>query len=509
MDLLPFQTDPIAFFDALTIPSAHGPQRFADCMADFQRERFASIAPALVAVATGQKPPIGRHWWEATKGGSKDSDLACCLLWLLAFSKRPLTCQVGAADLDQADELKKAAKDILRLTPWLADRVEIQSWKILCKATDSYCEIIASDVHGSHGARPDVLILNELSHITKLEFAENLMDNAAKVPHGLAVIATNSGFTGTWQERWREIAETSDRWVMNCFSRPAPWLDDADVEEAERRNSNARFQRLFWGVWASSSGDALDKADVDACTDSTLGPMGRRQRGHFYIGGLDLGIKHDHSALVVIAGRQDTQELRLAYAESWAPDAKTGRVDLIKVESTVLAMHRRYDFDFVGFDIHQAELMSQRLQRQRVPMLEMKFQGENLNKMASTLLDVFRSRRIRLYDHKKLISDLGRLTITEKSYGYKLEAVSDTRGHADLAIALAIALPIAVEKSGQRKIIIRVGLDDDPVEDYTSPFAAACLRFERHQQEYADEQEMLREPDNENERFYAACREQI
>ena len=56
MDLLEFQTDPLKFFEALTIPSAHGPQRFADCMADFQRERFSQIAPALVSIATGEKP---------------------------------------------------------------------------------------------------------------------------------------------------------------------------------------------------------------------------------------------------------------------------------------------------------------------------------------------------------------------------------------------------------------------------------------------------------------------
>jgi len=81
--------------------------------------------------------------------------------------------------MDQADELRKAAKDILRLNPWLATRIEIQSWKIICNATASECEIIAADVAGSHGARPDVLILNELSHVTKQEFAENLLDNAA------------------------------------------------------------------------------------------------------------------------------------------------------------------------------------------------------------------------------------------------------------------------------------------------------------------------------------------
>src|SRR5438309_1507312 len=110
VDIRRYASDPAAFAEALAIQSARGKSRFGDVMADFQRERFAAIAPALIAVARGEQPPIGRYWWEASKGCSKDSDLAVCLLWLLAFSSRPITAQIGAADQDQADELRKAAK---------------------------------------------------------------------------------------------------------------------------------------------------------------------------------------------------------------------------------------------------------------------------------------------------------------------------------------------------------------------------------------------------------------
>ncbi|HEY4259361.1 MAG TPA: hypothetical protein VGM98_04350 [Schlesneria sp.] len=454
IDIKSFASDPAMFQAELIIPSGHGPKRFGDCMAEFQRERFAEITPALLAIARGEKPPIGRYWWEATKGASKDSDLAVCLLWLLAFTKRPLTCQVGAADADQADEMRKAAKDILRLNPWLAARVEAQAWKIVCKATHSECEIIAADVSGSHGARPDVLILNELSHVTKQEFAENLLDNAAKVPQGLAIVATNSGYTGTWQERWRKIASTSDRWRMNCYSRPSPWLNDDDIAEAKRRNSKSRFLRLWWGIWASTNGDALDQADIEAAVIPSLKPLQACQPGWIYIGGLDLGVKQDHSALVVLGANRQTLQIRLAHALNWAPDEQTGKVDLMAVERAVLDAQRRFKLARCGYDPHQAALMAQRLELQQVPMHEMTFTGANLNLMASTVLDVFRSRRIELYDIPRLIEDLGRLTIEEKSYGYRLSAIRDENGHADLAVALSIALPLAVEEGGQVPIYV-------------------------------------------------------
>lgn len=438
-------SDPAAFQAEIVIPSGHGPQRFGDCMADFQRERFASINPSLVAVAKGEMPPIGRHWWEATKGASKDSDLAVCILWLLAFTRRPLNCQIGAADQDQADELRKAAKDILRLNPWLAQRVSVQTWRLTCEATDSTAEIIAADVAGSHGARPDVLILNELSHVTKQEFAENLLDNAAKVPRGLVCIATNSGFTGTWQAKWREIATSSAQWNFHALSKPSPWLKPSDIEEARRRNPPARFMRLWYGVWASGAGDAIDADDIAAAVNPDLRPLTRGDGNLVFSAGLDLGLKNDHAALVVLASDGPTQRIRLASCQSWRPSQFTGQVDLSAVEAAVLSAHQRFDLKSVAFDPWQAALMSQRLTKAGVTMKEMVFQASNLNLMASTLLDCFRSRRIDLYPDSQLLTDLGRLSIVEKSYGCRLASTRDADGHADTATALAIVLPTAVE----------------------------------------------------------------
>jgi phage terminase large subunit-like protein len=438
-------SDPAAFQAALVIPSAHGPRRFADCMADFQRERFASINPSLIAVANGKMPECGRHWWEATKGASKDSDLAVCLLWLLAFTKRPLVCQVGAADQDQAGELKKAAKDILRLNLWLSQRVAVQSWRIVCEATESACEIIAADISGSHGARPDVLILNELSHVTKQEFAENLIDNSAKVPQGLVVIATNAGFTGTWQSKWREIARSSKNWNVHIRAEPSPWLNAADMEEAKLRNPPARFMRLWYGVWASGAGDALDPSDIAAATKPDLAPLKGRSGALSFVAGLDLGISQDHSALIVLGCDGATQRIRLADLQSWRPQALTGRVDLEAVEAAVADAHHRFGLECVCYDPYQAALMAQRLTKQGVNMREMTFVGRNLHAMANTMLETFRSRRIDLYHHPRLLSDLSRLTIVEKSYGFRLEATRDADGHADTATALAIALPTAIE----------------------------------------------------------------
>src|SRR5215469_18756684 len=126
-----FASDPAAFRDALILPSAHGAQRLGAILADFQRRDFAALDRAFLALRNGQRPTPNRFWLERTKGASKDTDLAVMLLWLLAFVQRPLVCQVGAADRDQADELRKACKGMLRINPWLSEAIEVQAGAIL------------------------------------------------------------------------------------------------------------------------------------------------------------------------------------------------------------------------------------------------------------------------------------------------------------------------------------------------------------------------------------------
>lgn len=242
--------DPAEFRNGLMLPGATGLVRYGDAVEEFQRHRYQDLDPDLMAVALGEKPPTGgRHWWEATKGASKDTDLALCLLWLLAYSERFLDCQVAAADREQAAELRKAAQGVLHQNEWLRDRVDLSQNTLLNRRTGSRAHIIPADPSGAHGARPDVLIINELHAHKNAEFARNLMDNARKVPNGIVVIATNAGHVGTWQWDLREQARRSTRWAFHRLDRPAPWIPDRDIRESEETNPPGRHKRLWYGVW--------------------------------------------------------------------------------------------------------------------------------------------------------------------------------------------------------------------------------------------------------------------
>lgn len=437
-----YKADPMAFIEDLTVPIPTEP-RFGDVMAPFQRMRMKKLVPDLHALVAKKKPPIGRHWWEATKGASKDTDLAAAVMWLLAFARRPIFGQAGAADAGQASEIRKAANEWISVNPWLDARIQVQKYAILSPDTGSRLEIETADANTAHGSRPDFLLVNELHAIKSEDVADTWVDNADKIPWGVRVIATNAGFKNRWQWKWRGIALDGSRigtWYFAKYDKPAPWISMVQLAESKRRNTTSRYRRLWEGVWVDGSGDALDPSDVEACVRLKAGIEPDPKL--LFLGGLDLGVRHDHSALLGV-GVEPGESVKLALCESWAPGTD-GKVNLVAVRAAVLEAHKRYGFCWLGYDPSQCELMAQDLVNEDVPMVPVEFRGKMLDLMAREILQAFRNRKIELYDDPQLVDDLFRLTIEERSYGYKLSAISDDSGHADRAIALAITLPLAL-----------------------------------------------------------------
>lgn len=481
---------PAAFRARLLIPAPAGPRPLGRIAADFQNRDFAAMDRAFIAVAKGQKPDPPRLWIERTKGASKDTDLAAMVLWLVAFSDRTIFGQVGAADRDQADELRKAAAGMLRLNPWIGEflKVDVLSSAIVNERTDSRIDIIPADAAGSHGARPDLLILNELTHISNREFAETLLDNASKMPNGLVCVVTNAGHVGTWQEVWRNEAIGNPRWHFSAYSEPAPWLDPAEMEETRRRNPG-RFLRLFKGLWVSFDSTAISKDDIEAAA-ALPGPLDSPERGWLYCGGLDLGLTRDASALVIIGkhvGYLEVTEtdpppldpvraalvdhgylearlpqitesltigsgrLKVARVELWRPGA--GRVSIDEIWNRIKELDSIFRLVSLGVDPWQAAYLIERLQAAGIFADEVTFTSDALKSMATATLEAFSERQIDLFSSghgEQLIDDLRALKAVEKSYGVRLESPRGPQGHGDAATALSIALHTMKRNSWQQ-----------------------------------------------------------
>lgn len=445
----------IGFVRGLTIASGRGPKVFETVMADFQRSVFEDLNKSIHQLRDGVQPDCQRWWFERTKKASKDADLAVILMWLLAFPTRPFYAQVGAGDRGQAAIVKERMTHLLHHNPWLNDHVELVSWEVRSKKLMvngqpmAKLDIMAADIAGAHGGTPDLLIVNELTHVSKWEFVQNLMDNADGVPQGMIIIATNAGMKGSKAEILRNNALNSAMWRVDIWDRPAPWHNRLAVEDAKNREiSKSRFNRLWWGKWASGKGDALDEDKLDACFNhpDCKSPHPSANSGWEYVVGLDLGVHSDHAAVAVLGVNYQHKKIRLAYMRSWDPKDSGGEIQLDAVEETCLLLEKAYRPRCLQYDPYQAVLMAQRLGKHMI-VQPMTFTAANLNRMADSLVQVVESGQLQLYDDPdgSLRQDFGKLNIVEKSYGYRLEAVRDETGHADKATALIIALPMAID----------------------------------------------------------------
>lgn len=418
------------------------------------------MAPSINALRDGDMPPCRRFWIERTKKASKDADLAVVILWLIAFGTRPFHIQIGAANQSQAGEIVRRIDAILVHNDWLNQYVQIIQNKVkstkLTAAGQALvvCDVVATDKSGGkHGATPDLLVLNEVTHVEhNWDFVQTMFDNADGVARGVVIVATNAGFFGTKPHIWRQHAvkkQSEDQtWQVHVWDRPAPWHSQATLDDVKARSSHGNYTRLWWGQWVSGKGDALDEDKLNAMF-TLPGPTLQPEPGWEYVIGVDLGVKHDHSGVVVVGINYSLQLCKTAIWGRWKPVPGTGKnggideVPLDAVQRTVLQWYRLFRAHTVFYDPSQAILMIQQLQRQGVICTEMPFIASKLKAMAEAFQTIVTAGKIQAYDDAagSLRAEFAKFNIVEKSYGCRLEAVSDETGHADVGTALIICMP--------------------------------------------------------------------
>lgn len=447
------------FTRVIKIKAAQGPVRFEWVMADFQRETFQQLAKSIQQLRDGgnQNPEWQRVWIERTKKASKDADLALIVLWLILYPKRPFLIQIAADHSDQTKIVKKRIADIIQHNRWMSDYIELTEWEVRSKQKKAdgktplaVCEFMPTNKEGAHGDTPDLMIINELTHIKDWEYVNVLKANADGVSNGMLMVVTNAGYQGTKALQWRQRADTSPDWITFILDRPAPWHNDKFLRDARLdEKTESRYNRLWRGEWVSGKGDAISESAIERIFRLT-GPSYQPEPGWWYLMGMDLGIKHDHSAVAVLGVNLQERAIKVPLWKCWKPNPLIGKVNLQEIREWVAVQSGVWRINSVVYDPAQAELMAQDLER-KVPMREMAFSGGNCNLMAETLIQVLENNRLVCYDDAEgtLRRDFGKLNIEERRYGFKLEATSDEFGHADVATAIIIALPAAVQYLNQ------------------------------------------------------------
>lgn len=501
MNFRELQQSPEKFRAALKIDTDDGCKPLTEVIDDFQRIDFEALDNGLRrAVGQSVESGFSRAWIERPRGHSKTSDLAIMVSWLLFASRKPLSGLAAAADRDQAGLLKDGISRLVFANPWLSDFIEVQKNSVVNPHTDSNLQIITSDAPSSYGALPDFIICDELTHWQKRDLWDSLLSSSAKRKHCLLVVITNAGFIDDWQWDTREAIRKTDNWYFSRLDGPvASWLTPEALAEQQALLPPAAFDRLWRNQWSSGGGDALDTEQIEYAFRGNLLPLSAAIPDFEFVGGLDLGVSRDASAVCVLGIRRthhDHGSLRLASTRIWRP-TKRKKVDLRDVERTLFELHQKFKFKQLNFDPWQAQHMASRLQaggmgklvtasdrRTKLPMVEVAPTGKNLQRMATSVIEAFNDRRIQLYEEPDLRRDIEKFRVVEKSYGFRIESPRDATGHGDLGTAFQLALLAAVERAAKRKITLTAFGASVTLSD----FEQDLKQFEREKERFDFEQ---------------------
>jgi hypothetical protein len=456
------RADPVEFRRVLYVRAARGLVRFGEVLADFQRRDFEILDQITVAIREDREPVPRKCWIERTKGASKSSDIAVALLWLLFAADRLLLIQVAAGDGEQAREVFRAIRAILKIrqNAWLKTWITLRADRIINAQTETTIEFLTADSLGSHGARVDLLCIDEVSHAKAWEFIETIMDNSAKMAAGGLICGTNAGLIGSPAHALREVARQSPDWAFSAYTNPAPWLSMAEVAERRRLTSPGRFRRLWAGQWTHEAETGLNPEWIaDAIRLAGPGPM--PQPGWAYFVGADLGLVRDNTSVVTLGidmndrgtsernERSDGQrpkQIHLVEHKTWKP--KPGQpVDGNAVRAYLRRLCQRFSPQSVNVDPTEARILIQDLRREGLQAIEeYTFSSpQNRRDMAASMLSAFRERSLLIYRDDELIDELHRLEFVDKLHHHEIRADRDARGHCDTAISLAIALVPAIK----------------------------------------------------------------
>lgn len=377
------------------------------------------------------------------RGGRKTTDLAGIVLAVLARQAPPMArCYVGATDEEQSQRLIDAAAKIIARTPGLAASFKVTGLTVTYVPSGASVTALPADA-SVYGLVPYLTVIDELTNWpdTKKHRAhwDTLTSATRKVPNARLVVLSNAGSPDHWSFKRREAARTSRHWLLREVPGPLPWLSEDDLE-ALRENASvpSEFARLHLNQWIEPEDRLATREDVLACVEKGRRGDLERQPGQRYTAGLDVGVKHDRTALVVVHSEQETGQ-RLVVVDAvrvWTP--RRGRpVDLQEVEETVAEVCGRYSAE-LRYDPSQALLLGQQLRARGLRAVEEPFTVGSNSLRASLLFRLLHERRLRLPDDELLSDELASVRLRESTGGrYRFD--HDAGRHDDRVTALALA----------------------------------------------------------------------
>ncbi len=377
---------------------------------------------------------------------------------------------IVANDQEQAiNRCFTACRRIVETSPLLSREATCLQDKIIFPATQSTISAITSDYSSIAGGHPTISVFSELWAYTS-ERSRRLFDELIPVPTrkiSCRLIETHAGFEGEGHllqdlyARGMQLPEVGtdlragDGMLMFWSHTPiCHWQDEKWLVQMRRDLPANQYLRMIENRATSSEGEFVPLSDWDRCVDTNLRFTVSNPLLPIFVG-IDIGFKHDSTAIVAVCWDKAAQQIRLVYHRVFQPSPEEP-LDFETVEQCILELAKRFQLRLCLFDPWQAQASAQRLVKSGIKIEEFPQSPPNLTMASQCLFDLIKGGALRLYPDAGMRLALSRCVAKETSRGWRIAKESSSH-KIDVIVALAMACHAAVQNQNTSGYSIYAG----------------------------------------------------
>lgn len=383
---------------------------------------------------------------------------------------------VAAASFEQANLVFAAAKTMLGEGP-LADFFEIYDTEIMRRDGPGRMYRVAAAVGTNDGGRPTFFVADEVHEWTGSKERVHLVlaNGLAKRKNSWELDISTSGYDTesllgqmyaygkrvqsgeindpTFLFEWLEADEDADlstdeglrKAILSC--NPAIEAGFLELDSVVRRYNEIpefEFRRYYLNQWTPASDAWLPPGAWMACK----GEVEIEPGDDVYVG-IDLGAKHDSSAVVEIGQFGNEFHIRAHVFALWADRSKPPpqahhviegeEIPIVAVENKVREIAARQNVIEVLFDPWRFQRSAELLSEEGLTVLAIPQNNERMSPASQALYDAVIERRLVHDGDPVLAGHIEAAVARDTARGWRLDKTK-SRKHSDASIALAIAL---------------------------------------------------------------------
>lgn len=429
-------------------------------LTDKQKEWFRSILADGVTAAVKSCP----------RGQGKSTELAALAIWATfdkSDSGEPQVPIVATRVQQAMRSVYDVAIKMIRAEPELENRCTIYTAignsRFEVAGTGGTCFPMSNDPDGLQGLDPSLAIVDEIG-FQPIETWDSLLLASGKRPRSLIVAIGTPGFdrdNALWHLRMRKMQggempgfvfvehaapENCDYrdekfWYMANPALKAGYQNIEALRTSLSITTEAHFRIFHLGQWVEGTESWLG-ADGRRLWETLISPYEFDPDEPMYLG-LDVGVKRDSTALVMVQRRTDTGKLH-AKARIWMPNDQDA-VDVSDIMQSIREICVEYPVVEVAYDPRLFEVPAQMLYDEGYEMTEFPQSLERMTPAFGLLFECIKRGELSHDGDPAFTTQILNGVARYNERGFTL-AKAKSRGKIDAAVALAMAFDRATSR---------------------------------------------------------------